>query len=129
MPLSEFRDLLEAAAKRFPTKHAFARELGITPGRLSRVLGGEHSLDVLNCLKLAKMTGESASHVLRVAGKGEIAELLESLYGRTAPALNPGERDLLDAWGALTQRARDSLKVILRDLAPKEREKPKRKTA
>jgi transcriptional regulator with XRE-family HTH domain len=125
--VSEFRDLLEAAAKRFPTKHAFAKALGITPGRLSRILGGEHSLDVLNCLKLAKLSGQSASYVLRVAGKGDVAELIEDAYGRRAPALSPEERDLLEKWTALTPRARDAILALLFDLQPKREQK--RKTA
>jgi transcriptional regulator with XRE-family HTH domain len=113
LPVSEFRDLLETAARRFPTKHAFARALGITPGRLSRVLGGEHSLDVLNCLKLAKLTGLSASEVLRVAGKGDIADLLEDLYGHARPAIPPSIRVIVEQVESLPPRARNALERFL----------------
>lgn len=128
LPVSEFREFLEAAARRYETKDAFAKALGITPGRLSRVLGGEHSLDVLNCLKLAKLTGESPSRVLRVAGKSAIADLIEGLYGPSAPALSPSQRELLDEWDTLSQRSRESLRILMREL-PHERAKKQRRGA
>lgn len=127
--LSEFRDLLEAAATKFPSKQAFAKAIGVTPSRFSRVLSGNYALNVLNCLRLAKLTGDSASRVLRVAGKNEIADLMEELYGRTAPALSPSDRELLDRWNALTPRARESLRGILGDLTVNIDRKPKKKTA
>jgi len=125
--VSEFGEFLEAAAKRFPNKYTFAKKLGITPGRLSRVLGGEHSLDVENCLKLAKLTGESASRVLRLAGKSEIAELIEDLYGRTAPALSRGDREVLDEWDAMNAHDRQALRAVLQSLGA--RDKPHRTSA
>lgn len=114
--MGEFRDLLEAAAKAYPTKKAFAGAIGISPGRLSRVLGGEHSLDVGNCLTLAKLTGDSPSRVLRVAGKGDIADAIEGLYGPAAPSMSPKERELLDVWNALTPRAREGLRLTMSEL-------------
>lgn len=114
--MSEFRDLLEAAAKAYPTKKAFARAIGITPGRLSRVLGGEHSLDVGNCLTLARLTGESPSRVLRVAGKVDIAEAIEAVYGPSAKSVSPKEREILEIWNALTQRAREGLWLTMSEL-------------
>lgn len=116
LPVSEFRDLLEAAAKAYPTKREFARAIGITPGRLSRVLGGEHSLDVGNCLTLATLIGESPSRVLRAAGKGDIADAIEALYGPSAPSVSPKDREILDAWNALTPRARDALRLTMSEL-------------
>jgi hypothetical protein len=80
------------------------------------VLGGEHSLDVGNCLTLAKATGESPSRVLRVAGKGDIAAAIEELYGPGATSVSPKEREILDVWNALTQRAREGLFLTMREL-------------
>jgi transcriptional regulator with XRE-family HTH domain len=114
--VGEFRDLLETAAKKYPTKKEFAKAIGITPGRLSRVLGGEHSLDVGNCLTLAKLTGESPSRVLRVAGKGEIADAIETLYGPAAPSISPRDREVLRVWNNLSPRAQENLRVIMVDL-------------
>lgn len=114
--MSEFRDLLETAAKGYRTKKAFARAIGITAGRLSRVLGGEHSLDVGNCLRLAKLIGEAPSRVLRVAGKGDIADLIEAQYGPGAKAVSPLEREFLDVWNALSERAREGLRLTMSEL-------------
>lgn len=116
LPVGEFQELLEGAARRYRTKGDLARALGITPGRLSRVLGGEHSLDVGKCLTLAKLTGESPSRVLRVAGKGQIADAIEDLYGPGATPVSPKERELLDVWSALTQRAREGLLQTMSEL-------------
>jgi plasmid maintenance system antidote protein VapI len=116
LPVSEFRDLLEAAAKLFSTKREFAGKLGITPGRLSRVLGGEHSLDPMNCLRLAQMTGATPSRVLRIAGKGELAEMIESLYGPGRPTVSASQRELLDQFDRISQRARDGVKAVLGEL-------------
>jgi hypothetical protein len=41
------------------------------------------------------------------------AEAIESLYGPGATAISPKERELLDAWNALTQRAREGLRVTM----------------
>jgi hypothetical protein len=90
------------------------------------VLGGEHSLDVLNCLKLAAMTGESPTRILRIAGKGEIADLTERLYGPGRATVSPAERELLDDWQALPQRSRDSLRALMVELVPKKSAKQKR---
>jgi len=109
----EFRRYLETAARRFPTKQALARAIGITPGRLSRVLSGEHSLDVVNCLRLAHLTGDAPGEVLRIAGKGDVATLIEGFYGRAAPAMPPADRDLLDKWHLLTVRQREVVLEVI----------------
>jgi transcriptional regulator with XRE-family HTH domain len=111
--LDAFRQFLETAARRFPSKQALAKAIGITPGRLSRVLKGEHSLDVVNCLRLAKLTGDSPGEVLRVAGKNEVAELIEGFYGRAAPAIHPADRIVVDRWHALTAPQRELMLTVI----------------
>jgi hypothetical protein len=44
--------------------------------------GATPSLDV--CLRLADMTGTSPSRVLHAAARGDIADIIEELYGPTA---------------------------------------------
>jgi transcriptional regulator with XRE-family HTH domain len=114
--LEEFRHFLEAAARRYPSKQALARAIGITPGRLSRVLKGEHSLDVINCLRLAQLTGDAPGDVLRVAGKQDVAELLAALYGE-APTLSPADREVLEAWRTLNLYQRELLRALIDDMA------------
>jgi hypothetical protein len=124
--VGEFRQLLESAARLYPTKREFAEAIGITPGRLSRVLGGEHSFDVGNCLTLAKLTGQSPSHVLRVAGKGAIADAIEELYGPPAVSVSPKERQLIDTWNSLSDRAREGLWLTISALTNQEAEPVRR---
>lgn len=114
--VSDFGEFLEDLAKQFPTKQAFAEAIGITPSRFSRVLAGTYTLNVLNCLRLAKAAGRSPSVVLRAAGKREIADLIEALYGPGATSVSPKEREVLDLWNGLTPRAREGLRLTLSEL-------------
>lgn len=95
----DFDELLGRAAKAFPTQEAFAAALGISVGRLNRALNKrDYPLNVLNCLKLASITGEAASDILRAAGKSEIADLIEQLYGVRRGALTGEQRVLVELW-------------------------------
>lgn len=82
----EFRRLLLAAIAAFGgRKRDLARRVGITPSALSRLLGGRARPGADFCLRVAHVTGASPSPLLRAAGHGEIAALLEELYGDPAP--------------------------------------------
>lgn len=88
-------------------------------------------MEVVNCLRLAKVTGESPDRVLRLAKKSEIADLIQELYGR--PSLTGAQRALLDRWGVLKQPAKVGLEAVLQELVPDvadpKEKKPKRKSA
>jgi plasmid maintenance system antidote protein VapI len=114
--VSNFQDLLADAATQFSSKQAFAAAIGITPSRFSRVLAGIYKLNVRNCLRLAKATGRSPSLILRAAGKSEIADLIEAQYGASAITVTPKEREVLNVWNALTQRAREGLWLTMTEL-------------
>ena len=95
-------------------KQAFARAVRISPASLSRQLAGtDRPLETEACLRIAHHAGVSASRVLRAAGRGEVADLLEDLYGE--PAIRRANRPGIE----LTISERDSL-AILRALAPRE---------
>lgn len=68
---------------KFGSKSALAQAMGINSTRLSRLARhtDQHSLGTANCLRLAKHTDHPASDVLRAAGKADVADLIESLYG------------------------------------------------
>lgn len=62
-------------------KQDAAKAIGITPSRYSRVYkGNQYSLNTENCLRLAQLVNEQPGTVLRLAGKLEVANLLDSLY-------------------------------------------------
>ena len=93
--------LRRIVARRFggaPTE--LARRLHIAPSQLSRAMSRHRPqpFDIPGCLRLAQVSGENPSTILRAAGKGEVARLLEQLYGPPRPALAPELRALLTAW-------------------------------
>lgn len=100
--MATFRELLEGFVDVFGSQTALGRAIGVSPSRLSRVIRGEHSLEVINCLRLAAVTGTSPSVLLRAAGKSDIADLVERLYGRSRPTAPPpltaSQREVLDLW-------------------------------
>jgi hypothetical protein len=83
-----------------------AEAIEITPSRLTAVMKGIYTLDVRNCLMFAKKADIPPSDVLRAAGKGEIADLIEELYGPTRE-LTTSQRELLDRWERLEQEPDD----------------------
>lgn len=113
LPVSDFRRILEAGEARFPTKQAFAKALGITPSRYSRVKAGDaYSLNVVNCLRLARLSGEPAPAVLRAAGKGDVADLIEELY-RPGQVLSAAQRAVLELWDRVPPERRATVEEML----------------
>lgn len=54
-----------------------------------------------NLLRLAAATDMPPSTVLRMAGKGDLADLIERLYGNGQDALSESQRRVLEAWDRL----------------------------
>jgi transcriptional regulator with XRE-family HTH domain len=65
------------------TKQSFAQAIRITPSTLSHFLAGRvsHPPSTELCLRIAEVSGMSASKVLTAAGKADIAARIEALYG------------------------------------------------
>jgi len=106
-------ELLAAQARRLGSVSAVAKALGISPSRLSRVGRGDYSLEVVNCLKLAQLSGEPATEVLRAAGKGDVADLLESQFGKGRPQLPASHRLLLEKWETIPPSVREHFLVLI----------------
>jgi transcriptional regulator with XRE-family HTH domain len=68
---------------------SMAAAVGLTQSHLSRALRDGKNFGVENCLRLALETGRSAGDILRAAGKLEVADLLEQLYGPPRKAQSP----------------------------------------
>lgn len=93
------RDLLEKHRHRFKTQQEYADKLGVDVGHLNRLLNEKvkyATLNVENCLRFAALCDEDPTEVLAAAQKLDIAQLIESLYGKSD--LNPAERRALKAW-------------------------------
>jgi hypothetical protein len=89
-PVSSFLALLERAVSAFGSQSAAAEAIGMDRTRFGRVLlqrrnpradKSPASFDVENCLRLSRATSHDASDVLRLAGKADVAEIIEELYG------------------------------------------------
>jgi hypothetical protein len=104
---------------RFNTATALARAIGVQlPVFLRGVEKGTFS--IANLLRLAQATDTHPSDVLRLAGKGDIAKLIEELYQVDVLPVSAGEQRLLRRWRQLSPQAQHSLETIMRDL-PKQR--------
>lgn len=94
-----FKVLLKRLQKKhYPSVRAFAQALGIEDA--SRLSRGK-PFDVYWCLRLARVTGENPTVILRAANKGAIAALIEDLYGATGTLLTPEQRALIEALDAI----------------------------
>jgi len=83
--MSEFRALLDHVLGEYGgRKNEFARAAGITPSQLSHLLKGTFEPSMEICLKLARASQTSPSDLLRAAGKGFAADLIEQMYGKPA---------------------------------------------
>lgn len=124
-----FKELLTLLVRRFGSRDALGKKIGMSGSRVGRAIDGQYSFNIENCLKLADATGESPSVVLRAAGKQEVADLIERLYGKSRPGLGANERELLDEWDALTPRARHAFRELLDDLVPRKSKAAKKRGA
>lgn len=112
---TKFQLLLQRTASRFRSEKALADRLGIGAPRLNRALNkGDFSFNVLNCLRLADASGEHPSEVLRAAGKGDVADLIERLYGVDAEPLASDEREVVELYRGLPDEVRQSALTFLR---------------
>jgi transcriptional regulator with XRE-family HTH domain len=104
------------------TQQDFARAIGVTPATISRWLNAARrhpGPGVEVCLRIAALTRTSGSRVLHAAGKGDIAALIEQLYGgpalvrTTEPALSSAERRGLARLRALDPQTRRAFLLVL----------------
>lgn len=99
------------------SKTEFAREAEIAPSVLSRLLSGGVPPPTDVCLRIARAGGASASLVLRTAGHGHTADLLETLYGEARVAAQTGtaeDRAFLREFQLLDPRTRKAVMVLIR---------------
>lgn len=97
-------------------KSAMAKAIAMTPSPLGKAIDGSSTyFGPEACLRLARATGEPASRVLQIAGKADLAALIEALYGQQT--LSAHERELLNDWKAIPAKERENLRRVVRDAA------------
>jgi hypothetical protein len=108
--------ITDLIATRYRTKAAFARAVGRDYHVFLRgVKKGSFRIDRL--LSLAQITSTHPSLVLRLAGKGDLADQIEALYGPSDLTLD--ERRHLDRWrhlGRLRPRMQERADAVIDEL-------------
>lgn len=112
--VADFRDLLNRILGTFKTQKAMADALKIDPSHLSKAINtGEFPFNVENCLRLAQISGEPPSDILRAANKGEVADLIESLYGPQKRVTDPALLGLIANWQRFSANEKQYVRVNL----------------
>lgn len=126
--MTDLQALLSGLLERYGTKTALAQALGMTLERLVKVMKDPNeSLGVANCLRLAKVSGLPPSQVLTLAGKKDIADLLDLLYGRT-PERGASREDLVTQWWPmLSPKAKEAMRTLLDELTVSKKSPPRKK--
>lgn len=87
--LVDLREWIDQLVReRYRTVATLARAIGMTESGFSRAVKAG-TFEVENCLRLADETGESAATILKMAGKPQVNDLIEKLYGRAKDARDP----------------------------------------
>lgn len=115
--MSEFRKFVDRLIEVYGTADAIAVMIGLTPSAFSRGVNKAGTLSVDKLLLLAEGVGESPSRVLRLAGKGETAALIERLYGVPARPMSPDDEILY----ALDPASKHQLVKLVKGLTGKKR--------
>jgi len=109
------------------TQQGFARAIGKSRASVSHWLrvdppSAPPGIEV--CLRIATVTRTDASRVLRAAGKGDVATLIEQLYGGPArvrtsdPAVSATDRRLLAQLHALDAATQRAIRTLLDHMTP-----------
>jgi hypothetical protein len=91
--MSDFAGLIERLKEEHGSISAVAAGVGMSVSAFSRGVA-RGTLSVENLLQLAIFSGEHPSRVLELAGKGQLAHTIESLYGTSSNS--PSDKQLLD---------------------------------
>jgi len=104
-------------------KQTLALAIGISPSTLSHLAAGTAEPGIEVCLKLAAVSGQSASELLRSAKKGHVAKLIEQCYGpattcvATKGEITIDEKLLILRMRRLSKRAHRAIQVLVDDVA------------
>jgi len=107
-------DLVNEVIAQEGTAQAVAARLDMSLSAFLRGARHHGTLSAENCLRFAEAYQLNATHVLRLAGKGETAARMERLFGTARPPqLSTADRELLDKWAALAPDRRQHVQVVL----------------
>jgi hypothetical protein len=81
MSKSDLQRLVDDLKRRYGSDAKIGDAIGITGGAMRRQITTTGTLGIETLLRLSLASGHPPSDVLRLAGKGETATLIERLYG------------------------------------------------
>jgi transcriptional regulator with XRE-family HTH domain len=108
--------ILRRVSSREKTKAALAAKLDISREWLDRVMSGEVALGAETCLHIALEYGEDALSLMRAAGKGELADLLERA-GFGGGEVSASDRDFLRNLDSLPEAQQQPIRELIRSLS------------
>jgi hypothetical protein len=108
--MSDFAAFIEELKERHGNLSAVAAGIGMSVSAFSRGVA-RGTLNVENLLQLATFSGEPPSRVLALAGKGDVAQQIEALYGQAT--VSPAERQLLEDWSHLDDAERKAFRLLM----------------
>jgi hypothetical protein len=112
-PLLEWIEQLRAKQG---TMRAVAERIGMSESGFVR--GAKRgTLSAENLLALAETNDEPPSRVLRLAGKGGLADAIERLYGPGTDSLTASQRELLELWARIAPDRQQPLMYTMRVFA------------
>ncbi len=122
-PGAAFAEFVRVVVKtQFGGKQAnLARAVGLSPGRVTRLVQGCGALSAEKCLELAAATGENQTRILTLAGKPHVAELIHLLYGKVLVADPADLRVLKKKWRKLSLDERRPVSRVIDSMLPKGR--------
>jgi hypothetical protein len=98
---------------RWDTSSRLAAAIGMSLSAFSRAIHEEGCLSVENCLRLALVSGENPSKILRLVGRDDVAEVTDELFGTEATHLNQRELEHLKLWRKADTTAHDAMDALL----------------
>jgi transcriptional regulator with XRE-family HTH domain len=120
MATESFEQFIHRWIGQYGTAQKLADAIGMSLSAFSRGVRNSGTLGVESLLRLALATGEPPSTVLRIAGKRDVADLVEHLYGTARSStrgLSGQEQELISLWNGLSRDAQEPLLLIIGALA------------
>lgn len=113
-----FRQYIASLTDRYGTARAVAALIPMSESAFSRGVRNEGTLSEENLLRLAEAVGDNPLEVLRIAGKGAVADIIERQFGKPRAPLSATDRALL----ALPDDAKQQMLIFVRNLSRRAKE-------
>lgn len=107
------------------TQQELANKLDLTRQWLERAIGGGVALGAESCLRIALEYREDALQLLRAAGKGQLADLLERA-GFCAGEVSAMDRDLLRDLDSLPDAQQRPIRELIQSLSTRSSPPPRK---